>query len=585
VTVTDPGSAEVDTTSLKYQRTNNTTAPSTGSFTLGFTNGSDITKPNGEGDRYLRIFAQDTAKNTIITGSQVFKLDNTTPVVTFTPIGSGTYQQSHSTKVTVTDTGAGVASLEYQWTMTGAAPTTGFKSFNSGDTLTLSGENGDRFLRIRATDNAGNIITTNSQVFKMDNTTPIVTFNPLGNGTAAQSHTTIVTVNDGKSGIATLKYQRTTNGNTAPATGSFATGFTNGSNITLSGMNGNRYLRILATDNAGNTIITGSNAFNFDNTLPVVTFTPNGSGTYQQSHTTQVNVTDNNAGIATLKYQRTNNGNTTPTTGSFVSGFTNGSSLTLSGENGDRYLRILATDSAENTIITRSNVFKMDNTTPVVTFAPIGSGIYQQSHSTVVGATDGKSQIKTLEYQWTMTGAAPTTGFKSFNSGDTLTLSGENGDRYLRIRATDNAGNIITTNSQVFKMDNTTPIVTLTPNGSGTYQQSHTTPVDLFDGNAGITTGLYLWTMTGTAPATGSFSTASGFTSGDTLTLSGVNEDRYLRILATDNAGNTIITGSNVFKMDNTTPVITFSPIGSGTAAQSHTTIVTITDGKSGVAT
>jgi hypothetical protein len=61
-----------------------TTAPATGSFATasGFINGSGVTKADGDGDRYLRIFAEDNAGNTIITGSQAFNFDNTSPTVT-----------------------------------------------------------------------------------------------------------------------------------------------------------------------------------------------------------------------------------------------------------------------------------------------------------------------------------------------------------------------------------------------------------------------------------------------------------------------------------------------------------------------
>ena len=63
----------------------------------------------------------------------------------------------------------------------------------------------------------------------------------------------------------------------------------------------------------------------------------------------------------------------------------------------------------------------------------------------------------------------------------------------------------------------------------------------------------YQWTQSTTAPAEGTFSTT--FTSGGTITKSdGTGNNWYLWILAKDNAGNTTITRSNVFYIDNTPP-------------------------------
>ncbi len=84
VTVTDSGSG-VNTSSLKYQWTQSTTAPAESTFSTTFTSGKAITKNTGTGSNwYLWILAKDNAGNKTIKRSNAFYLDNTAPTVTQT---------------------------------------------------------------------------------------------------------------------------------------------------------------------------------------------------------------------------------------------------------------------------------------------------------------------------------------------------------------------------------------------------------------------------------------------------------------------------------------------------------------------
>jgi hypothetical protein len=87
VVVTD--NAAVDDSSLKYQWTTSTTAPSEASFTTAFANNSTINTPNGAtGTYYLWILAKDAKGNTTIFGSNAFYLDNTAPVITLNGVAN-----------------------------------------------------------------------------------------------------------------------------------------------------------------------------------------------------------------------------------------------------------------------------------------------------------------------------------------------------------------------------------------------------------------------------------------------------------------------------------------------------------------
>ena len=85
VTVTDSGSG-VNTSSLKYQWTQSTTAPAESTFSTTFTSGKAITKNTGTGSNwYLWILAKDNAGNKTIKRSNAFYLDNTAPTASVSP--------------------------------------------------------------------------------------------------------------------------------------------------------------------------------------------------------------------------------------------------------------------------------------------------------------------------------------------------------------------------------------------------------------------------------------------------------------------------------------------------------------------
>lgn len=83
VIVTD--NVAVNPSSLKYQWTKSTTAPTEASFSTTFTNNSSISTPNNaSGGYYLWILAKDLVGNTSILRSNVFNVDSSGPLITIT---------------------------------------------------------------------------------------------------------------------------------------------------------------------------------------------------------------------------------------------------------------------------------------------------------------------------------------------------------------------------------------------------------------------------------------------------------------------------------------------------------------------
>ena len=444
--------------SLKYAwSTSSTTAP-TSFTTIPGTNTAGVTSLNFtvpgrdlNGTYYLWIQAgslADRAGNkTAVAHYGPYIFDNTAPTPSFGTNGSTTWRQSHSTTVTASD----ATTLKYMWTQSTTAPSdiaTNGTTFESGETITKDSVTGNNwYLWIYAVDSAGNSSTTRTNPFYLDNTNPTVSFGTNGSTTYKKSQSTVVTVTDVNSNINTssAKYMWTQS-ITPPTEENFntsGTGFSSNTTITKStGTGNNWYLWVMVKDNAGNTVITKSNVFYLDNTLPTVAFAPNGNTTYAKSQSTKVTVSDSNSGVNTgsLKYQWTQS-SSAPSTSSFSSTFTNGGTIKKSDGTGDNwFLWILAQDSAGNQTITKSNVFYLDNTAPTVSLSNTGT---TSSITVTATASDTNSGVNTYSYAIKQGsgnyGSAVTDGrshtFSGLTQGSTYTI---------RVIVTDKAGNSTT---------------------------------------------------------------------------------------------------------------------------------------------
>ena len=113
----------------------------------------------------------------------------------------------------------------------------------------------------------------NGQRYIIDSEGPEITFEPNGSENPQKGYSVKVGVADNQEEVGvkdiSLKYQWTQS-ETEPTKESFTESFENGQTITKSTGDGKWYLWIYAEDNLENETITRSDAFNFDNTAPII---------------------------------------------------------------------------------------------------------------------------------------------------------------------------------------------------------------------------------------------------------------------------------------------------------------------------
>ncbi|SDF36033.1 PKD repeat-containing protein [Methanolobus vulcani] len=244
---------------------------------------------------------------------------------------------------------------------------------------------------------------------------------------------------------------------------------------------------------------------------------------------------------------------------------TNSMAFTLPEDNtGSAMFRVYANDTQDNSSA-RDVTFTIDSLAPVIAYGTNGNSTYANSHSSMVTGTDALAGISQMAYAWTQDqNVDSVSSWNSFANAGTLTKNSVDGDWYLHIRGTDNVGNINYSVSNVFRLDNSLPITYFSENGNSTYNQSHSTIVTVIDTVSGINELDYAWILD---PNVANVSAWTPFDSGDTLTIDQNDGDWYLHIKAIDNASNINYSASNVFLVDRSNPVYSWTsmPINANT--------------------
>ena len=209
------------------------------------------------------------------------------------------------------------------------------------------------------------------------------------------------------------------------------------------------------TDESGNSVVSGESPsikIIVDTTAPTIVLGTNGNNTYQksQSSTITVNKGDEFSDLdaSSYKYIYSTNNSATPN-----ASFTSGESYSQSSGDGDYYLIATACDQAGNCTTEKSNVFKLDNTVPTITFGTNGNSTYAKSQSSTitVSKNDSYSDLNTSSYKYIYSTDNSATPSTLFTSGNSYSQSRGDGDYYLRAYACDQAGNCTTETSNIFR--------------------------------------------------------------------------------------------------------------------------------------
>ena len=534
-----------------------TTAPTYTTFT-GVDYASKVSEVSANGTYYA--WYKDAVGNANKASATVSYVDSSKPTISFGTNGNSTAKQSHSTTVTLGDTGSGIkaSSIKYAWSDSSTTQPTinNSLSSNGASVSTPSGVTGTRYLWVYAEDNVGNSDVFTSGAFVIDNTPPScsITGNPSSWVTSA-----------------TLTASSTDTGGANGITYLWSTGATTAS-ISAS----NTSYTVTCSDAAGNSQTSSSvTVSKIDTTKPYIT-APAGDSTYSKTKSVEVTIGDTQSGLATgasvqYAWSQYNDTAHTPTswTAGTISSYSAGAStakVTVSGSDltGSYYLWIhpvTLKDTLQNSQtanVVSTGTYKFDNTAPSCSITGNPSS-WVTSATLTASASDDHS--KGITYLWS-TGAT-TASISASNTSYTVTCS-------------DAVGNSQTSSSvTVSKIDTTKPYITQ-PAGDNTPKKDRTVSVTIGDTQSGLATGAsvqYAWSQyndTAHTPTSWTDGTISSYNAGAaTATMSvpsgsGKNGSWYLWIhpvTLKDTLQNSQTTNvvSGVYKFDNTAPSCSIS--------------------------
>ena len=537
------------------------------------------TLPQGNYD--LRVVTTDRAGNTFTSPIRTVFVDSTPPTVTITfPVDGGAYNSTgwnagcptNQMCGTAADTAPGtVASVSvtirrssdnHYWDGSGTANSdwttashdltvTGTTSWNRAfSTSTMS--NGVTYtVTAVATDAAGLDSAPATAVFTYDTSAPSGSITaPSDNANVSGTVTVSSNSSDSGSGVASALFEyRTSSSGPWTAIGTDVAGAPWSVNWDTTGVaNGLYDLRVTTTDNAGNSVTSSSTAVTVrvDNTPPTGTLTAPADGAYVKG--SSVTVSSNSAdsggsGVANATFQRSPAGaNTWTTIGTDASTpySTTWNTTTLADESYD--LQVITTDNAGNSTTSPTRTVKVDNHAPTIVADATGT----------VGSNGWYTT--TVDLTWTVTDAfAPLT---LTNCGPQSVMTDTSSFSFT-CTATDPAGN---SSNGTFsgKRDATDPTGSLTaPADGATVPGSVTVSSNSADAMSGVDTAVFqrsahganTWVTIATDP-----SSPYSQTWNNTALAPGSYD---LRVVTTDDAGNTFTSPIRTVTVENTAPVPT----------------------------
>ena len=440
------------------------------------------------------------------------------------------------------------------------------------------------FWRVITVDGAGNMDTTagtDSFVISTIDTTSPETFTLLNPATNAETNLTSIVfswkeANDSDLSLSYRVIVDTATFNTADSVVQDTTVSETSVILTLSV--GDTYeWRVIATDQSGNTTQIGDSVFLLDLTVPILavhTLPANAAGTTATTiGFSWVTSNDTQSGFSRHQFQLDNSGNFTTLIADSNVGTNTDTTITGLTVNDTYYWRIVSYDDAGNTSATSATTVIIDTVPPLAASLILPATAHETSSQTVglswtIGS-DSLSGVAKSHVEIDTTGnfipwQLVTDTSAGLGTDTTLFLSVTD-TYYWRIVTHDNAGNTTATSAFTFLVDATPPGSAVIILPAADHETSSTTIGLLWtigsDDHSGLnrhqlqidTGGLFTFNVV---------DSNVGTNSGSTVILP-ANDTYYVRLISYDDVGNTSVTSTETFIIDNQAPsaVVLDTPI------------------------
>jgi len=463
-----------------------------------------------EGEKTVYVKFKDRDGNVSQTYSDSIIYDKTPPVTNLYPQG-GTYNTPQLITMYTNET----ATIYYS--TDGSTPT---NIYNGAILIDSS-----KTLKFYAEDQAGNKETERTLSYVIDTTPPVGSFTINGGAAATNSRSVTLSIScsDTETGCSKMMFSEDGSNWTDPEN------FSTIKSYTLSQGDGTKTIYLLLQSGAGSWSSAITRSIKLDTTPPNIVTIPD-AGTY---NTAQIITLSSNE-PATIYY--TTDG-TTPTTSSSI--YNNPIEI-----NATTTLKFFAIDTAGNSGAVLSKTYTIDQTPPEGSVT-INNGLVATNNRVVTlsFSVTGLTDVTDVQIMNDVSPPDFVTNVYPYSSSKYWTLSAGDGLKAVFVRFKNSAGNWSNIVSDTIILDTINPVVTVSK-PTGTYNS--TINVELFctDGNGSGCDKLY-YTLDNSQPTTSS-------TQYTTPIL--ISDNKTLKVLALDKAGNQSLIETFTYTFDTTPP-------------------------------
>ncbi|MEC7276986.1 MAG: Ig-like domain-containing protein [Bdellovibrionota bacterium] len=506
----------------------------------------------------LQLIATDGAGNSTTVTNNSFTIDSTPPTINLSNTASLLQGGATESLTFSSSDSSGVASTSLEYAADGVNFVSIGSNLSSPYTWTIpSHDTTTAKLRFSATDNAGNTQSVVSSAFSIDSLAPVLSITDLPSiirGGNSQSVTFRAT---DTSGFSNLIVEFAADGSTystlipheasSPYTWTIPTVDTTASR-----------LRVSATDNAGNSHSVQTSPFSIDSTGPTITLSDLAS-VIRGGQNSSVSFTHTDpSGIRSISINYAADGTnfsstiatnpTSPFTWSVPSHDTSGSKLQL-----------MVSDSVGNWSTIENSAFSIDSTPPTLSLSNLPALLQGGATQGITFTNSDVNGVASLLLEYTVDGSTYTTISSTPTSVHSWTLpSADTTLAQVRLTGVDSVGNTASVSSNIFTIDSTAPSVDITDIPSlirGGNTQSLTF-------SATDTSGISHYDLLFAEDGTTFTALQNSATSPHSWTIPVTDSSASrLRVIATDNAGNSASHTTSSFIIDSTAPTLSLSDL------------------------
>jgi hypothetical protein len=350
-----------------------------------------ITLPDGDGTKYVHVRYIDGSGNVSAPATATIGLDTGAPVGTMQLDGgaSGTTTTTATITSAISDEGgSGVTSMSID---PGDGAYGDWVRYSDTQAITLPGGDGDKTVRVRYRDAAGNI-TTKSAVITVDTSIPTGTFQINGGDawTTSPNVTLSLDASDAPNGSGVVSMT------VDPGDGTFRSAVAYGTSyaISLAGSDGPKYVRVMFIDGAGNESAIETATIGMDTQGPagMMTVDDGSTATSLTAATIQSSMNDAVSGVTSMSID--------PGTGTFSDWdeYSDDVAIDLPSGDGNKTVRIRYRDLAGN-VTTKAFTITLDTVVPATTSDITPGGTYNGDQAFTLTPSDSGSGVARTEWR------------------------------------------------------------------------------------------------------------------------------------------------------------------------------------------